>query len=567
MGQPLRALLIEDEPGDAELVLLELRRAGLEPEAERVDTAPAMHRALDRRPWQVIIADYNVPGFGGLEPLRIVQRRGLDLPFILVSGAIGEETAVEAMKAGAHDYVLKQSLTRLGAAVRRELREAELRRERRHAVEALGVLASRSTFLSEASRRLTLSLDYEDTLARATSAPVGEVADWCALSVVDDLRVRLRTAFRHVEAPLERRARRHLERWPLSLCAAGAAAEVIRTGRWRWTSPETALLTTAPHEERQALAQALGHRVGMCLPLVARGRILGAITLVSTSPERRLGDSEVGFAEELAGRAAMALDNATLYAQAQEGIRARDEFLSVASHELNTPLATLTLQIGEILREGLGPAAASERLMAGLQRTRRQVERLAWLARNLLDVSRLAAGSLPLCVADADLVAITREVVEQLAPELARSGCQVSVDAPAALVGRWDPLRVSQIVANLMSNAAKYGARAPIELALEQRDGVARLTVRDHGIGIAAAELDRVFGCFERAVSAQHYGGLGLGLYITRQVVEAHGGSIRVSSKVGVGSSFEVELPLDRPGLGASEAAHEPFAQADDPGR
>src|SRR5262245_14572668 len=147
--KPLRVLIVEDSPADAKLVMLELQRAGLECEAERVDTRQATAAALDRGPWDAIIADYRMPGFSGLQALKMMQERQIDVPFIVVSGAIGEETAVEAMRAGAHDYVLKQNLVRLGPAVARELREAQVRTERRQALAAVQEMARRSAFLAE----------------------------------------------------------------------------------------------------------------------------------------------------------------------------------------------------------------------------------------------------------------------------------------------------------------------------------------------------------------------------------------------------------------------------------
>ena len=144
VSQSLRVLIVEDSPADAELVVLELRRAGFLPSAMRVDTPAALAQALDEQSWDVVISDYLLPGWSGLSALQMLQERGIDAPFIIVSGAIGEETAVDTMKAGAHDYVLKDNLVRLGPAVERELREAQVRRERRQALAALQELASRS---------------------------------------------------------------------------------------------------------------------------------------------------------------------------------------------------------------------------------------------------------------------------------------------------------------------------------------------------------------------------------------------------------------------------------------
>jgi signal transduction histidine kinase len=448
------------------------------------------------------------------------------------------------MRAGAHDYVLKQNLTRLPAAVTRELREAQIRHERRQAIDAIRDLARRSAFLAEASSKLSASLDYEETLAHAARIPLPEGADWCILTVPEG-GTALRSILSHVDPDKEAWGRDHLARHPPDPLAQAGVAQVIRSGQREWTTAETVYLPARPHAPGMAaLVAALGHHSGLCLPLVARGRTTGAMTLVRSSTARPLGPSDLGFAEELAGRAAMALDNATLYREAREAIRARDEFLSVASHELNTPIATLTLQLDEILLRTQDGTTAPDR---GVVLARRQVERLARLVSNLLDVSRIGAEQIQLRIAEVDLAAVTREVLDQFAAELARAGCATEIEASQPVVGRWDPLRIEQVVANLVSNACKYGAGRPVHVSVAQDGAVARLSVRDHGIGIAPADRERIFERFERAASARHYGGLGLGLYITRQVVEAHGGAIQVVSHTGAGSTFSVELPVEAP--------------------
>jgi signal transduction histidine kinase len=560
--------MVEDSPADAELVSLELRRECIDAHIERVDSAPAMTAALDRGGWDIVIADYLVPGFGGLEALRMVQERALDLPFIVVSGNIGEETAVAAMKAGAHDYVLKQNLTRLGVAVVRELREADVRRDRRHAVEALGVLARRSSLLAEAGRTLAASLNFDETLAEAARIALPEAADWCLLAVLEEDGLGVRAELAHVDPRRERWAQEYLRSFPLDPLAGGGPARVIRSGRHEWTTASTVLLTVGPPAEAEDLVRTLGYRSGLCVPLQARDRTLGAMTLVRASAARERSGAELAFAEELATRAALALDSAALYRQAREAVRARDEFLSVASHELSTPLTTLALQMDDLIRTvraGHVGARDVERLGVGVLRARRQVERLSRLLGNLLDVSRIAAHRLELCLAEVDLVATTREVLEQFAPELARAGCSVQLDAPAALTGRWDALRLAQVLTNLLSNACKYGAGQPIEVAVGPEPNMAVLTVRDHGIGIPPCDCERIFRCYERAVSTHHYGGLGLGLYITRQLVEAHGGSVRVTSQPGAGATFEVRLPLGPPTHPEAQDGHagERFRQAD----
>jgi signal transduction histidine kinase len=163
---------------------------------------------------------------------------------------------------------------------------------------------------------------------------------------------------------------------------------------------------------------------------------------------------------------------------------------------------------------------------------------------SLLDVGRLAAGRLELEPGEVDLSALVREVLERLAEVFAQAGCSVQLEAEAPVRGEWDAQRLDQVLVNLLSNAAKYGAGRPVHVRVEQVEGRARISVRDEGIGIAPEALPRLFGRFERATSDRNYGGLGLGLYISRQLVEAMAGSVRVESRPQAGATFTVDLPL-----------------------
>ena len=181
-----------------------------------------------------------------------------------------------------------------------------------------------------------------------------------------------------------------------------------------------------------------------------------------------------------------------------------------------------------------------------LETSDRQSKHLAFLIDRLLDVSHLEAGPLDLEVEEMDLVTLTREAAAELREETSRAGSEISLDMPAPVEGSWDRGRLGQVVTNLLGNAVKYGAGKPISVSVRGEDGTAILRVSDQGIGIAPDRKDRVFERFERAVSSRHYGGLGLGLYIVRQIVEAHGGSVSVESEPGKGSVFTVRLPKRR---------------------
>jgi PAS domain S-box-containing protein len=229
-------------------------------------------------------------------------------------------------------------------------------------------------------------------------------------------------------------------------------------------------------------------------------------------------------------------------------LKAREEFLAVAAHELRTPLTPLKIQLAAMKRlcDEIAPShPKAQRLAKALVTTNRQVERLTTLVNDLLDASLSTRAHLTLRPEECDLSALVHEVIEQHAERLANARCDVQMDADADLKGHWDKSRVQQVVENVLTNAMKFGAGNPIEIRIERAEGRARMSVRDHGIGIAKEDQERIFACFERAVSLRHFGGLGLGLYLTRRIAHAHGGSIRVESDgPGRGATFIVELPL-----------------------
>jgi signal transduction histidine kinase len=265
---------------------------------------------------------------------------------------------------------------------------------------------------------------------------------------------------------------------------------------------------------------------------------VGAIGAYWATPHRASW-RELGHLDAVAGFAAVALANVTLVAQLRQAIDARDAFLAVAAHELRTPLSALALQVG--LCERHLAAGRRDVVPATVARIARGTGRLAELVERLLDTSSLGRLPAPPRREELDLAALARSVAEELGAE---AEADLRVDAPVPVVGRWDRVRLAQVLEDLLSNALKFGPGRPIELAVAAAEGRARVVVRDRGIGIAPEDQARIFERFERAVPTRNYGGLGLGLWRVRETVEAHGGRVAVESVPGEGSSFTVDLPL-----------------------
>ncbi|WP_164011539.1 GAF domain-containing protein [Pyxidicoccus trucidator] len=381
-------------------------------------------------------------------------------------------------------------------------------------------------FLAEAGGVIAASLELEETLERVAHLAVPAYAEACGVFLADEAGVP-RSAATATSGPEGRGV------------LAGVPDPEVVARVVAFGAPElcTGFEADAPGDVCPS-ARDSGH-AWLCVPLQVRGQPFGAMTFVTS---RRTYDvQDLALALELARRAALALDNARLYREARQAIRLREEFLSIASHELKTPISALQLQVQSLQRS---PGDISpERLRRGLEMVDRQVKRQTQLVNALLDVSRISAGRLELSPEPLDLSALVREVAERFEPELTRTGTALELVLAPEATGQWDRLRLDQVLTNLVSNAVKYGRGQPVRMELAATAERVRLDVRDAGIGIAAENLSRLFHRFERAVSERNYGGFGLGLWIARQIVEAMGGHIAVSSELGVGSTFTVELP------------------------
>ncbi|MCP3167833.1 AAA family ATPase [Myxococcus qinghaiensis] len=416
-------------------------------------------------------------------------------------------------------------------------------------------------FLAAAGAALVESLDYATTLARVVQLAVPRFADWCLLDLVAEDGSPSRVEIAHADpaqAELAGRLKRFTampggnRRHPPPKALVESQPVLLEDVSEAW------MRAMALDEEHHRVLLDMRPRSVISVPLVARGRTLGILTFIVAQSGRRYDHADLAVAQDLAKRCALAMDNAALYRDAQDAIRLRDEFLSIASHELKTPLTPLQLQLHTLERR-LPKLVTSEEGAAWLSERlgilRRQGMRLERLINELLDVSRISGGRLRLELERVDLSEVVAQIVTSFedSGDLARSGSQVTASIGTPVMGWWDRLRLEQVITILLSNALKYGAGKPVNLSVSLNEFSAAVEVTDQGLGIEPQHQERIFGRFERAVSARQYGGLGLGLYIASQIVERMGGAIQVSSEPGKGSVFTVTLPLAGPDSSAAE--------------
>ncbi len=402
--------------------------------------------------------------------------------------------------------------------------------------------AATAALLAQVGEILGSSLEFETTLQSVVGLAIPDHADYCRVDVVGEDERPHSVAVAHVD-PAKQEA---LQKIPVD----PADWHTIR----RVYEGETLLVrdlskvfdpATLPPRQRE-IYELAALRSLILLPLRAHGRILGTMTFAFTGP-RRYDDRHRPLATELARRAAMAIDNARLYREARKAVQVREEFLSVASHELKTPLTSLRMQVQLLARaqrrsgEASLPAAELHTRVATIER---QLDRLARLIDRLLDVTRIAAGRLHIEREDADLSELAREVAERFGGARNEGAAAIIVHADEPVSSHVDRFRVEQVLTNLLDNALKYGGGNPVEVGVARRGAIAVISVHDGGGGIPQALQPRVFQRFERLANAGSATGLGLGLYIAQQIVHAHGGTISLESSEGAGTTFTVELPV-----------------------
>jgi signal transduction histidine kinase len=402
--------------------------------------------------------------------------------------------------------------------------------------------AQRQRFLSEASRILAESLDYTATLATVARLAVPDIADWCVVDLVQEGGT-ARVAIEHRDPAKLAVARQLQGNFPPRREASFGPSNVIRTGETEFEShiPPAALREIAPEPERLRLLEALGLNSYISVPLRTRGKLLGAISFF-TEEGRPLSADDVVMAEDLARRAATAIDNARLYEEAQRAIRARDDVLAIVTHDLRTPLSAVITGAATL---ALAAPSTEDgfRVRRRAEAIQRSAQRMTRLIGDLTDISHIEAGHLAITPAPSDAAALARDVTDALQTVAAERGAELLLDVGVTtdLTVVCDGDRIVQVLSNLASNAMKAGARH-VTIAVKGRSADVLFTVSDDGPGIRAEDLPHMFDRYWRGEKTR-YKGTGLGLPISKGIVTAHGGAIWVESEVGKGSRFLFTLP------------------------
>lgn len=409
-------------------------------------------------------------------------------------------------------------------------------------------LTDKIQFLSEASKILSSTLEYNVTLASVAKLVVTNIADLCVIDVFEEghlNRVTVRAAdpkkqkvanamYNFIPDPRNKQA--------VYDSANGGKPIIIKKVTNEWLS------TVSRIKEERDIHQTLGLSSLIFTPLKSRGKVIGVLTIASCKPDFSYTQADANFMEELASRAGLAVDNSRLFSDAQEALRTRDEFLSIASHELKTPLTSILLNLQLILHKIHN--AANEKveiseIVSMIEVSKKQSERMSRLISDLLNISVISTGRLQVEREPMDLSGLVDDILNRFSVQFEKAHMKVILKNRKPVWGHWDKIRLEQVISNLISNAVKYGKSKPLTVEVTHEHGKAIVKIRDQGIGIKEKDMVHIFERFKRAVSSKDFKGLGVGLYISRQIIEAHGGTLTVKSVERRGSTFTVELPLE----------------------
>jgi PAS domain S-box-containing protein len=497
----LRVLVVGDSEEDTKLLLRELERGEWEVAHQRVNTAAAMSAALDAQPWDLVIADYWLAKFSGPASLELLQKRAMDLPFILISGKVGEETAAKAMAAGAQDFFFKGDLKRLLLAVKRELRAAKRRRAARQTERQLH---NRDRQLADAQRMAGLGTWFFNL--RTNEAVWSDEAERILGRRIGQLAPTLEDFIACLQAE----------------------------DRTYFTTPlESATATLISHDFRLIDSQGATRFAYIRGEIVRApdGTPLQVSGMIQDITERKRVDAELEQAKEAA----------------EAANRAKSEFLANMSHEIRTPMGAIMGFADMMLCSG--PEAPDHEEC--IQVIRRNAQHLLRLINEILDLSKIEAGQMTVEQIETDFAQLLYEVTALMQPRAQEKSLQLNVKCHGPLPRQicTDPLRLRQILVNLIGNAIKFTSRGAVEVSVRcektEQCGMMRIDIADTGIGLTPEQMEKIFLPFTQAEQSttRRFGGTGLGLTISQKLAQLLGGDITVALRPGEGSTFTVHIP------------------------
>jgi len=509
MPSSLRLLIVEDSEDDALLVVRELRQAGYDVTFDRVETAADLAAALERQTWDLVIADYTLPHFTGSAALELLKSTGLDIPFIIISGSIGEDLAVDVMKAGAHDYLMKGNIKRLIPSVERELRDAEVRQQRRQVEEALDESEARKAAIFDSALDSIITIDHAGIIVEF-NPEAEKTFGYNRHDVIGKPMAELVIPYRLRETH-NRAFARYLATGKGSMFGRRIEVTAMRSDRTEF--PAELSLTSISTKAR---------------PMI-------------TAYIRDL--TEQKKQEEIRERG-RELEEQNL--RIQEANRLKSEFLANMSHELRTPLNAV-IGFSEVLIDGkAGPTNPVQQEYLNDILTSGQ--HLLQLINDVLDLAKIEAGKMDLKPETFSMKMIIDEVCAVMRPIATKRNITILVEDTAQVdIVTLDQLKFKQVLYNLLSNAVKFSydhGEVKVIAGLDSQQRL-QLQVQDSGIGIKNEDLPRIFQEFEQLETgaARRFPGTGLGLALTKRIVELHQGSISVQSEFGKGSTFIITIP------------------------
>ena len=539
----------------------------------------ALHRVLEKD-FAVILLDVNMPGMDGFETAELIRRRkrSSHTPIIFTTAYADEMHKAQGYSLGAVDYILTPivpeilrtkvkvfvELFQMTELIKHQAEERVLLAHEQAARAAAEETNRRSTFLAEASKILASSLNLEVSLSGLMRLLVPSLADLGVITLLSDQGRMARSELAWLGGAWGGAPYHASRTYSAGVAVPDLHRRVLLSGKPEMV-PELSLRdweALIPRAQAETPVPEFPVHAVLVLPLAVRSKPLGTLTLAQGTRERRFGPADVALAEDLAGRAAVAIDNAFLYRDIQESDRRKGEFLAMLSHELRNPLASIS-NAAHILR--LGGADTHLRQENGAL-IERQVAQLRRLVDDLLDISRITRGKIRLQMQLVELAAVVSAALDANRPLLESRRHTLEVALPKEPV--WleaDPFRLSQVLGNLLNNAAKYtemGGRVWLTVLREGAEAVIR--IRDNGAGIPPEMLSTIFEMFTQVDQSldRSQGGLGIGLTLVKRLVEMHGGSIHAYSEgPGRGSEFVVRLPAlpeTRSGESSPEGAAAP---------